>query len=83
MRVNGKTSGLRTAYFLHGSELAETYTRRVGPPLSGFRDYAYPEVTERVECVEGVCRPSRHFISVWAVLTELQWFFFGCDWKAR
>ena len=47
---------------------------RVGPPLSGFRDC--PEVTERVECVEEVCRLSRHFTSVRAVITELQWFLF-------
>lgn len=54
---------------------------RVGPPLSGFRDC--PEATERVECAQGVCRTWRHFISVWAVITELQWVFFVCNWKAR
>ena len=48
---------------------------RVEPALSGFRDC--PEVTERVECVEGMYRPSRQAAFHFSVgRTELQWFLF-------
>ena len=47
---------LRTFYTI--ASLLRSTRGRVGP-LSGIGDR--PEVTERVECVEGMCLPSRHF----------------------
>ena len=65
---------LRTFYTI--ASLLRFTRERVGPPLSGFRDR--PGATERVECVEGMCFPSRRFFQcvpyrAAIVLLCLQW----------